>query len=329
MPGTEQSIGAAVSRRRFLGVAGMSAVVAAAAGAQLVPARAGAALARGDGGYPRTVKAANGRVRIPERPQRIVAGDNGTVFADLVALGVLPVVYSEWFKYGVDPFPWIAAADPGVDALPVLTTADPEPALEYDPDLFLFPAEDEAPLGLDAVAPLVVAPWDTWRRRQRIVAQAVDRVDRSNALLEQTDDAIVEAGARLGARADYRLDWISAYYSNGTKIYRYTSESTLSRLLREVGFPPLARGGEGGYEEFSLERAPELLDGDALVVEDWSRTPDQEIGTDDLLDSPLVQRSPAFRSGRVLRLSVDESIAGFAQSALSIPVVLAALERLP
>lgn len=277
-----------------------AALTLTACGGAEAPTTAGPATGGATDAFPVTIEHSLGTTTIPAEPLRVVT--LGYTDQDAVlALGVVPVMTSEW--YGEQPgalFPW-AAERLGSAPLPaVLPSADTiafEQVAAMEPDLILSlygGLERDDYERLSRIAPTVTQPagvenysipWDVQTevagRALGRSAQATELVAGVREQIAATRDAHPEFAGRRAATAG----WFSDQW------YLYAGRDQRGRLLTDLGFTLSPEIDELSGDSFgtyvSFERA-DLLDVDALV---WVLFAGGE--------ADAIRTSPGYAAGRV------------------------------
>ena len=291
-----------------------------------------AGTATADGAFPVSIENMYGTTVIPSKPEGVVS--IGYTDGDYVlALGVTPVAFRDW--YGEQPgglWPW-AAASPAADASTTVLQSDSlnfELIAELDPDVIIAMVSEIEQAEYDTlteIAPVVAQTDDyvqygtPWDEVQLTIGKALG--------LEAEAQAVVDdVKAQLAAAAAAHPDWAGqtanfVVPSTDGSWYAYNDQDNRGRLLTELGFvipqPILDLAGELFYAQGSGEQLG-LVDADLLVYNTFVAT-DREV----VEGLPLWAGIPAVADGR--SLFVDEQLAGAMSfsTTLSIPYAIEGL----
>lgn len=295
------------SRRVLIGRA-TAGVIAAGAGATLLPSLAQAARrstsvpptappSMPTAAFPVTIDHFIGTTTVETEPTRVLAL---TDFADLdnvVALGVTPVAFGFTDAWETGLTPW--QLDAGIGELEQFAIIEGSPSVEavasYEPDLIVaMPYAEPIYDDLTLLAPTVVLSWsETWRDALALVGAAVGRTEQADALRADVEMAIADAAAEIAAAvADVASLKVMVGSMYGEIVYVQGDESPVTQLLRELGLTVVA-GPEPVLTELSLETLDLLEEADVLL----SLATDPA-GTAIAEASPLWQRLPAVAAGR-------------------------------
>lgn len=282
--------------------------------------------------FPVTIQHLFGTTVVPSEPQRVVvAGLNEADY--LYSLGIAPVGVHEWF--GGYPY----ATGPWADSVRQQLGAEPEVLDGFDvnvewvaslkPDLIVvvYHDIDQATYDqLSAIAPVVAAPTGPgvdvfaapWRVELRLIADAVGRRDRAEAVIAEVDAKIDEIKASYPRLAGATFE--TGVLAEDGGITAYSSGDLANQLLSELGmsvpadFDALA---DDVYVNISAERF-DLLD-----------QLDTFIWLDDTGQMPaLAAAMPTFANTRLHREvapDLDVVTAVAFNTPLSIPYYLDAL----
>ena len=317
---------AALSRRRFLAAtAGATAtlLVAAACGdSDDDTAGSSASSTAGASGFPVTIEHKFGSTTIEKAPERVVS--LGWADADaLLALGVVPVGFLDWFKVwpaGVGPW----AHDKLGGARPTVMTGEVnfEKVASLRPDLVTFVQSDGAQATWDklkALAPTVYGPaaapaWGvTWKDQTEYIAKAVGKVAAGQQLVDSTNAAFAKAKTEYPEFAGKTVAVAAAYDG---KYGAYVGQDARVQFLQSIGFtnsPKLeALKKDSFYVDLSKERVG-LLDADVTIVFGiGSTTP--------LAKDAVLQSIPSAKAGRLVIIDDPDLANAFStNSVLSIP----------
>ncbi|MGO3147680.1 MAG: ABC transporter substrate-binding protein [Leucobacter sp.] len=271
-------------------------------------------VAEGTTKYPFTLTSPYGDTVLEERPERIaVIGALGDQEA-VLALGITPVVGSDdanwaWLDgTAQDEIPEFI--DPWADALAFETLLSAEPDLIIASTYGKLADDYER---LSEIAPvLVVDPvgdfdWD-WRDLTAGVAEATDLAAAGAALLDETEQHLVEASEM---HPEFDGQTVSIIINRGEADgveFVNTTGSVAEQTLETLGFAPPEHVAElSSFElgDVSLENIG-LINADALLVARHGGTGTVEEATDWLEGSLLYQRLDAVQSGKVTYIDAEK-----------------------
>ncbi|SDR14789.1 iron-siderophore ABC transporter substrate-binding protein [Actinopolyspora saharensis] len=284
--------------------------------------------AEGSGPFPLTVSTKFGEVRIPERPERVVAlgwSDAATA----LELGVQPVGASDWLDFGGNGVgPWSSDEYTESPELVGTNEINYEAVAALEPDLILntrSAGSAKTHSTLSGIAPTVGPPKDTaaygtgWREQLRMVATAVGEKQRGEQLLAETEQAFERAVSEHPA-LEGKTVGVGAHYGNGYGAY--LGEDSRVRFMRELGMrnkPEIAELGSGSfYVDISQERL-DVLSADLTVVFAVNGDSSQ------LRADPLLQRTGAARSGNLVVIDDPRLVKAFSSG--SVPGMRYALRE--
>jgi iron complex transport system substrate-binding protein len=301
-----------------------------------VPSQSGAPTAAA---FPRTVAHSFGETAIPAPPTR-VASLGYTDHDALMALGVLPVLVTQWFPaYAIGPWAQparaaLGGADPQViqqtGGIPYETVAAARPDLltavysgmeqpEYDRVAAIGPTVARVP---------GTAPWQsTWDSQVTLIGGAVGKPDDAARLVEQARTQIDGIAAQY-PQFRGRTVTMGLVAPDGTFTGAWTPIDPRVDLALSLGFTysPTIAALEGADTEFYVEISEErfdLLEADVVVVVLQGPQSEQLLRA-----KPTWQTVPAVQQDRVVYLPVDPY--GYAMSfgtVLSVPFAVGELAR--
>lgn len=280
------------------------------------------------GEFPVTVSTRFGEVRIPERPERVVAlgwSDAETA----LELGVQPVGAGDWLDFGGNGVgPWSAGEYAEPPELVGTNEINYEAVAALEPDLILntrSAGSAKTHRTLSGIAPTVGPPKGTaaygtgWRDQLRMVSTAVGAKQRGQRLLAETERAFGRALSEHPVLRG-RTVGVGAHYGNGYGAY--LGEDPRVRFMRELGMrnkPEVEELGSGGfYVDISRERL-DVLSADLTVV--FAVNGDSS----GLRADPLLRRTRAAESGSLV--VIDDPLLVKAFSSGSVPGTRYALRR--
>ena len=263
----------------------------------------------------RLVKHSMGKTEICGQPQR-VAALSPHILDSILSLGVQPIAYAEENDFSIQTY------DNPVEQIPYIgkwVTTQPKglgdrksPSLErltlVKPDLILgeqWLHQEEYPL-LSQIAPTLLFNDEQadgqqfWQQDIQGIAQAVDREDRAQELIAEFEQQIAQVRTILQPiRQIYPR--ILLIGSNLTTYVASQPQSTIARLLKEIGFEIVQPQELQGYAEISWEILPQI-ETDIILVLSWS---DDSVSHPEVVlrqkwaNNPLLSSMEVFQQGRV------------------------------
>jgi iron complex transport system substrate-binding protein len=255
-------------------------------------------------------------VEVPVRPLRIVSLHDSNLTVPLLELGVVPVGSHGRTTEAGEPYIRSSGMLTGVDFstsgiefvgnLP----ADIEAIAAAEPDLILTIPWQTAPLEqLEAIAPTVVFDSDT--RRGIDMYQALAELTGTEDRLTSLEGRYQQQIAQIKKLVDTQNITVNVMQGNQGVFYVTHTYGGLGKILRDAGFqfPDVVDAlGEGGDEQFTPERLPEL-DADVIFVTYRAEGGETPAIAEEALNAVL----PGFcdflhacREGQVLYLPRDE-----------------------
>jgi iron complex transport system substrate-binding protein len=320
LPGIED-----ITRRDFL-VGGAAAILLGGCGS------GGGENGREPSGGERTIEDEYAVSVLSGAPERVVTLFDSSDLDACLALGVDVLAFGSSPGSDRAELPWKQSGleETGAELIPMGEGPNFERIAALEPDLILSSFNDENAMDrLRELCPVVYIDRLDWRGGLRRAGRALYKDDEAEAVIAETEQKISRAKDQLASRIPNSLV-VVGYVDNGN-VYVSNRRDTFAKLLEEVGFPPLREGeDEFGTDVVSREVLPELLTSDAVIFQDFGYEDEaQSTATEELMNDPLIANTPAIESGRVLRLTPEETAASFLISALSIPTVLEGLKRFP
>ena len=253
-------------------------------------------------GWPREVDSSEGRVRLEERPQRILA----------LSLGhdemLLALVERDRLA-GVGPF----AADPTysnvagqVAGLDTLSSRDPEGILAMRPDVVVvsrYTKADLVELLKEAGVPVVRTALENSAAGNipniLLLGYLLGVEERALELVAEIEGRIGVVAERVPAPGDPSAPAVLAIARYSDTIYAAGGGSTEGGIIETAGgVNAAARGGIDGHQTVSIESLA-ALDPDVILI----TQPAESGGTtlrDELLAAPALAEIPAVADGRVV-----------------------------
>jgi iron complex transport system substrate-binding protein len=300
-----------LSRRGFLGVAGVALVAACSSQKPGVVAKDGSV----------TVKHIFGETKIPAPPKRVVSA-GFTEQDDLLAVGVVPIAITDWF--GGEPFgvwPWaqpkLGAAQPVVlnlnDGIQVDQIASLKPDLIVAINAGL---DQDTYTKLSAIAPTIAqsgpdAFFEPWKDQATAIGQAVFKADDMAALIAGVGEKFAAIGKNNPQFAGKKALLLGGtFYEDSVRI---TTPGWRTDFLTDMGLT-VPDAGAGLVKRDKM--ASVLDEADVLI---WTTESDDEQAA--LLADPIVAKLRATVQKRNVFTGKDLSGAIAFASPLSYPVV--------
>jgi iron complex transport system substrate-binding protein len=275
--------------------------------------------AEGQVEYPVTLETAWGEVTIEERPERVVAGSWRGDLSWLLALGVTPVAVesAEWAVESAVPWAADLLAEPIEHTWTYEDVAlEPEPIAASQPDLIVAGALGAEPVPnldqLGAVAPVLAQPAGeevvSWQENLLQLGEALDLQDKAQQVVDDYESFFEDFRAEHTAFADTSIAYVEFFGKNDIW-FGNPDGSAVGDFYDRLGF---ASNPSDVTDEEAI--SPELLgriEGDVLMVVDYSDPKDEGKEFGELVDSPLFQSIPAVQAGRVVYLSNPDRSALF------------------
>ena len=302
-----------LSRRGFLGLAGVAAVAACSSPKPGQVAKDGSV----------TVKHLFGETKIPSPPKRVVSA-GFTEQDDLLAVGVVPIAITDWF--GGEPFgvwPWaqpkLGGAQPVVlnlnDGIQVDQIAPLNPDLIVAINAGL---DEDTYKKLSAIAPTIAqsgpdAFFEPWKDQATAIGQAVFKADDMAKLVTSIDEKFAAVGKNNPQFAGKKALLLGGTLAEDGSA-RTTSAGWRTDFLTAMGLtvPDVGSGGLVTRDKM----ASVLDDADVLI---WTTESDDEQAA--LLADPVVAKLRATTLNRNVFTGKDLSGAIAFASTLSYPVV--------
>ncbi|MEM8621132.1 MAG: AraC family transcriptional regulator [Actinomycetota bacterium] len=260
-------------------------------------------------------------VSLDSPPERVVSVWDSVDAQNLLALGIEPVLIGR--VGGGRPAPWVDDYA-GIETYDLGEATNIEVIAAAMPDLIVTASyDDEAYPLLEEISPLYVADNSVpWRDELRNLAALVGRDDTAEAVIDDRQQVIDDAAARLSAWSGTSLvAGVVAPGDGGFVVF--TDESPLSALLEEIGFAPLTPSPDGGATAtYSLELLGEL-EGDALLFLDVSGIAGQDLSAlnEAFLSGEIVGTIPATDGG-IAEVGTESSAAARLVNAANLPYLV-------
>jgi iron complex transport system substrate-binding protein len=300
-----------LTRRGFLGVAGVAVVAACSSQKPGTVAKDGSV----------TVKHVFGETKIPAPPKRVVSA-GFTEQDDLLAVGVVPVAVTDWF--GGEPFgvwPWaqpkLGGAQPVVLSLADGIQVDQIASLKPDLIVAVNAGLDQDTYNkLTAIAPTIAqsgseAFFEPWKDQATTIGQAVFKHDDMQRLIAGVDDKF-----KTVATNNTQFTGKKALLLRGT-LYRDSVQATgtgwRTDFLSQMGFTIPDTGGT----LIPRDKMASVLDGADVLI--WATESDEEQAA--LLADPTIAKLRATVQNRNVFTGKDLAGAIAFASTLSYPMV--------
>ncbi|MEM7272067.1 MAG: ABC transporter substrate-binding protein [Actinomycetota bacterium] len=236
---------------------------------------------------------------------RVIALGEDSLLADLLALGVTPILSS---TNGSDGFVGIERSTEGIEPIPsfqlnaeILAAADPDMLITTQS--FVDLAGDDDGLLAQLAPASIILQEDGWQERVAELGEALGVPERAEALLAQYDAAIA---ASQGALDPALVVSVATVYDFALAAW-VDAPAAVPATLLDLGVTVSPGGGELANESFgrvrplSDEQLP-LLDGDLLVLLQNPRLESEDAALEAANEQPLWQSIPAVDAGNVVVL---------------------------
>jgi iron complex transport system substrate-binding protein len=256
-----------------------------------------------------------GETEICGQPQKVVAL-SPHILDSMLALGVQPIAYAEYEDLNIqtydNPREQIPYIGEWVTTKPTGLGDRKSPSLErltlVQPDLILgekWLHQDEYPL-LTQIAPTLLFSDEqadgqqVWQQDIKDIAKTLGRDNQAEKLLTAFDRQIAKTLTILKPTLQTHPR-VLLLNSNLTTYVASQPESTIGRLLKEIGFEIVQPQGIQGDAEISWEILPQI-ETDMIIVLSWSD--DNFYNPEDTMQekwakNPLLKSMPVFQQGRV------------------------------
>lgn len=233
---------------------------------------------------------------------RVIALGEDSLLADLLAIGVTPILSS---TNGSDGFVGIERSTEGIEAIPTVQL-NPEMLAATQPDLlittqsFVDLAGDSGGVLAQLAPDAIILQEDGWRERLLELGEALEVPERTEALLARYDAAVVESQGVLDPSL---VVSVATVYDFALAAW-VDAPAAVPATLLDLGVTVSPGGGELANESFgrvrplSDEQLP-LLDGDLLILLQNPRLQSETEALDAAGEQPLWQSIPAVQAGNV------------------------------
>lgn len=299
IPGIED-----ITRRDFL-VGGTAAILLGGCGSGSEDASSGETRVVEDG--------AGRSVEVPVDPQRVVVLDPNRVLFHLVELGLVPAgATTNPATVGGEFSPLLGDSREEIESVGDMGGPSLERIASLEPDLILFTEgyNELTPDRLSEIAPTVVynaedLALDT-RRSIESVAEFVNRREEVENLLSDFDRRIENAATDLNLEGRTFSFPLTFNYDANPAFGLYGPELPLARMIERLGGRVVPEEVDGetleDYStELSLERMPDLLDSDTVVLMRYfDDTEDFDQNFESVIDTEVWRSVPAVERGDVV-----------------------------
>ena len=209
-------------------------------------------------------------------------------------LGLEPVFSGTFAEGWVDLPDGIVTSDTVPPSVEAVASASPDLLIGWH-----WLSEDPAWIALGEIAPAVTLPDEgaDWRAIFRLVADAVNRADASDAVLADFDERVADVRALIETQPPVTVALIGSF-APGT-FWWWEPGYEANQHMASVGIGidgPVERGADLSYERLGEVTAPWIV---------LTGTPGTDDGTDDLMSSPLWAQLPAVQNDQVIIVDRD------------------------
>ncbi|MDJ1138152.1 ABC transporter substrate-binding protein [Streptomyces iconiensis] len=275
----------------------------------------------GKGGGTHTVKTANGPVKVPNAPRRVVVLDTAELDSALT-LGVKPLGATTALPG--KPFLGYLPQDKlkGIENVGVIAQPNMEKVAALKPDLILTNKERDADRydELSKIAPTVMTKTTgyPWKQNFQVHADALGKKAEAKKVLADYADRTKKVTEALGGEkkaASIKTSVIRFQEGADTRIYG--KKAYIATLLDDVGLgrPPVVKQAKS-YGGLALDVSPEQVDkGDADVVFYTSYGSPKKSGEAKSVNSPLWKNMRAVKEKRAFHVEDELWIQGIGYTA--------------
>ncbi|MEM7271826.1 MAG: ABC transporter substrate-binding protein [Actinomycetota bacterium] len=284
------------------------------------------------GTYPVTIEHDLGSTTVEATPTRVVSITDQGELAALLALDVMPIAYGQRIPGEVDYLAAEGLYESGAEVIDANVEINFEQLAGLEPDLIVGQIGFITPENIatfEAIAPTIPIGFDDWREGLRDVGAAIDDTEAAEAKIAELD-ALIEAFPERVPFVEGRSVSVALGFP-GFGIYQLTNQSVLGELLAAAGAVPLpdpTSDQDPSGNQLSLEQIS-LIDGEGLILLDFEGA-SAGGGADAQAfwnEQPLFPTLPSVEAERFTYWSGGEAAASNFINALTIPVLLDALER--
>ena len=209
-------------------------------------------------------------------------------------LGLEPVFSGTFAEGWVDLPDGIVTSDTVPPSVEAVASASPDLLIGWH-----WLSEDPAWIALGEIAPAVTLPDEgaDWRAIFRLVADAVNRAEASDAVLADFDERVADVRARIETQPPVTAALIGSFAPGTFWWWEPGYEANLHMASVGIGIDgPVERGADLSYERLGEVTAPWIV---------LTGTPGTDDGTDDLMSSPLWAQLPAVQNDQVMIVDRD------------------------
>lgn len=255
----------------------------------------------------RTLEHTFGTTEIPKEPLRIIALGEEGMLADLLDLGVRPVM-----SIVNEPDAVALISDEemvGIDVISSSRTKSIETLLEYDPDLIIatvFFADQVGYKRLSDIAPTVTVEWQDTYQQYIDTATVFGLGEQGAQEVAALREQISAEATRLNA-TERELSVAAIYPGNSVALF-FGGPQSAPLLLEELGITFLPTGDIRDDLKISRGRAWiseerwDLIQGDTLIMLQSDAVEDEMASVAEVASNPIWQQLPAVESGNVFVL---------------------------
>ncbi len=274
-----------------------------------------------DGKGTHTVRTANGPVRVPDRPEKVVVLDTAELDS-AVTLGVTPVgaTTAQPGKPFLDYLP--KGELKGVQNVGVVAQPDLEKIAALDPDVILTNKARDANRydELSRIAPTVMteSTGHPWKRNFLVHADALGRKAEAKKAVARYEAHTARVTEALGGRRKAAATETSVIrFTEGADTRIYGEKAYIATLLDDVGLGrPAVAAHAKDLDGLAMEVSPEQVDeGDADVVFYCSYGSPDKSGEAEAVRSALWKNMRAVKHGRAFRVDDELWIQGIGYTA--------------
>ncbi|NSC22395.1 iron-siderophore ABC transporter substrate-binding protein [Streptomyces albus subsp. chlorinus] len=276
---------------------------------------------KGGKGGTHTVKTANGPVKVPDHPQRVVVLDTAELDS-AITLGVRPVgaTTAQPGKPFLGYLPKDRLKD--VENVGVISQPSMEKILSLKPDLILTNKERDGSRydELSKIAPTVMTETTgyPWKKNFQVHAEALGKKAEAKKVLADYAAHTRKVTQALGGRKKAAGTETSVIrFQEGADTRVYGERAYIATLLKDVGLsrPPAARNAKD-YGGLAMDVSPEQVDkGDADAVFYTSYGDPGKSGEAKAVKSPLWKNMRAVKNNRAFHVEDELWIQGIGYTA--------------
>ncbi|MGP3977587.1 ABC transporter substrate-binding protein [Streptomyces sp. 8N114] len=276
---------------------------------------------KGAKGGTHTVQTANGPVKVPDNPKRVVVLDTAELDS-AITLGVKPVGATT--AQPGKPFLSYLPKDKvkGIENVGVIAQPSMEKLLSQKPDLILTNKERDASRydELSKIAPTVMTKTTgyPWKENFQVHAEALGKKAEAKKVLADYTARTKKVTKALGGKKKAAgIETSVIRFQEGADTRIYGEKAYIATLLEDVGLsrPPVAARAKD-YGGLAMDVSPEQVDkGDADVVFYTSYGDPKKSGEIKSVKSPLWKNMRAVKSDRAFHVEDELWIQGIGYTA--------------